>query len=106
MNGMRSLLAAAALLAACGGSELEERQDAVAEAGAAVMPFDLERTTHTFEPLPDGGLQTVLSDDGDAGQIALIRSHLAEEAERFAAGDFHDPSMIHGEDMAGNLGEE
>ncbi|MCB0027302.1 MAG: hypothetical protein KDE28_05310, partial [Anaerolineales bacterium] len=26
---------------------------------------------------------------------------LTEEAERFRQGDFHDPAMIHGEDMAG-----
>lgn len=65
------------------------------------MPFDLDRTTHFFEPMEDGGLQTILSDDGDVEQVDLIRAHLAEEAERFARGDFHDPSMIHGENMAG-----
>jgi hypothetical protein len=65
------------------------------------MPFDLDRTTHVFEPMEGGGLQTVLSDDSDPEQVTLIRTHLAEEAERFARGDFHDPSMIHGEDMAG-----
>jgi mono/diheme cytochrome c family protein len=27
--------------------------------------------------------------------------HLTTEAERFSQGDFHDPAMIHGEDMAG-----
>jgi len=89
------------LLAACGGSDLEQRQAEVAEAGSEVMPFDLNRTTHYFEVLPDGGLQTVKANDDDAEQIALIREHLSEEAERFARGDFHDPSMIHGEDMAG-----
>jgi len=26
---------------------------------------------------------------------------LAEEAQRFSQVDFHDPQMIHGEDMAG-----
>ena len=31
----------------------------------------------------------------------MIRVHLAEEAERFSRGDFHDPSMIHGENMPG-----
>ena len=81
--------------------EAGQRQTAVAEAGRDVMPFDLERTTHVFEKTPDGGLQTVVSDDGDAEQIALIREHLAEEAERFAGGDFHDPEMIHGPEMAG-----
>lgn len=80
---------------------LEERQAQVAAAGARVMPFDLDRTTHVFEPVEDGGVQTVVSDDGDAEQVALIRSHLAVEAEKFARGDFHDPAMIHGDDMAG-----
>ncbi len=82
-------------------SALQARQAQVAMAGAGVMPFDLDRTTHVFEPVDDGGVQTVVSDDGDAEQVALIRSHLAEEAERFAQGDFHDPAMIHGDDMAG-----
>jgi len=98
----RSMTAFLALIAAaCSGSELEQRRQEVAEAGAQVMPFDLERTTHYFEKADDGGLQTVLSDDADPDQVALIRAHLASEAERFARGDFHDPSMIHGEDMAG-----
>ena len=87
--------------AGCGASGDGEHMREVAEVGAAVMPFDLERTTHVFQRVEAGGIQTVLSDDDDAEQIRLIRAHLAEEAERFARGDFHDPSMIHGSDMAG-----
>ncbi|MCB0168240.1 MAG: aspartate carbamoyltransferase [Anaerolineae bacterium] len=78
-----------------------ERLAEVADRGADVMPFDLERTTHIFEKMDNGGLQQVISDDGDDAQIELIRAHLAEEAERFSHGDFHDPQMIHGENMAG-----
>lgn len=89
------------LLAGCGGPAQEQRQAEVAEAGRAVMPFDLDATTHVFEKTETGGLQTVVADTDDAEQIALIRAHLAEEAERFARGDFHDPAMIHGENMAG-----
>lgn len=77
------------------------RQLQVAERGAEVMPFDLERTTHIFTKMDNGGLQQVLSDDGDSAQIRLIREHLAEEAARFSQGDFHDPAMIHDADMAG-----
>jgi hypothetical protein len=78
------------------------RQEAVATRGAEVMPFDLEQTTHIFTKRDDGGLQQVIADDpADLDQIELIRSHLAEEAERFRQGDFHDPAMIHGQDMAG-----
>ena len=65
------------------------------------MPFDLEATTHVFEKLEDGGRQTVVADSDDAEQVALVRAHVAEEAERFARGDFHDPATIHGADMAG-----
>mgnify|MGYP001825701568 CR=1 FL=1 len=53
------------------------------------------------QAIPTRQQQQVVSDDGDAAQIALIRAHLAEEAAKFSQGDFHDPEMIHGEDMAG-----
>lgn len=78
------------------------RQAEVAARGAVVMPFDLERTVHVFEETEDGGLQQVLvKDTADREQIALIRSHLREEAARFARGDFSDPARIHGEAMPG-----
>ena len=63
----------------------------VAAMGAQVMPFDLERTTHIFEKRDNGGLQQVVSDDGDTLQVELIRAHLAEEVERFGKGDFQTP---------------
>lgn len=78
------------------------RQAQVAAAGVNVMPFDLEATTHVFEKLEKGGLQQVTANDPkDSEQIALIRKHLAEEAERFQQGDFHDPEQIHGAAMPG-----
>ncbi len=106
MKATRSLTAVlAAVAVGCGGqdsaSELADRRDAVATAGAEVMPFNLDETTHVFETIEQGGLQQVVADADDPGQVALIRQHLAEEAERFARGDFHDPEMIHGDDMAG-----
>ena len=79
-----------------------ERQAEVAARSRTVMPFDLVRTTHVFEKMPDGGLQTVASDDpADAEQVSLIRTHLRAEADRFAAGDFGDPAQIHGAMMPG-----
>lgn len=83
------------------GEHTADRHAEVAERGAMVMPFDLDRTTHIFDKQENGGLQQVIADDGDGEQIALIREHLMEEAERFSEGDFHDPAMIHGDDMAG-----
>ena len=82
-------------------SELEERRAQVAAAGAQVMPFDLDATTHVFEKTGFGGIQQVVADAADPRQVTLIREHLEMEAGRFARGDFHDPAMIHGEHMAG-----
>jgi hypothetical protein len=92
------------VLASCGGdgNALAERQDAIAERGAQVMPFDLDSTTHTFTDTEDGGVQTVTADDpDDDDQIQLIRAHLREERDKFARGDFEDPAAIHGHDMDG-----
>jgi hypothetical protein len=80
----------------------QTRQKEVAVKGAKVMPFDLERTTHVFQKLDDGGLQeVVVKDPANKKQIALIQSHLKEESEKFRKGDFSDPAKIHGEDMPG-----
>jgi hypothetical protein len=83
------------------GQDVGARQEEVAERGSEVMPFDLERTTHLFEKTAYGGLQQVLSNDGDREQIALIQTHLQEEALRFQQGDFDDPAQIHGDEMPG-----
>ena len=102
---LRVALGAAVVLAAACGQDADgagDRQAEVADRGAEVMPFDLDATTHRFEPLDDGLLQTVVVDDpADADQVALVREHLADEAERFAGGDFDDPASIHGDEMPG-----
>ena len=107
--GLAVLALAAALVA--GGWLLADQRDErasaarhaeVAAKGRAVMPFDLERTTHVFQDLPDGGRQTVTADDpADRGQVTLIQEHLRKEAAAFARGDFTDPAAIHGHDMPG-----
>lgn len=102
MNAKGTIVALlACMTAACGTSRIEQRQAEVARAGSAVMPFDLDTTTHIFEKTDTGGLQAVVADTDDPEQVALIRTHLAEEAERFSQGDFHDPATVHGPDMAG-----
>jgi hypothetical protein len=103
-------LAAAAAVVALGAGCADDppthgdhgRQADVAQRGASVMPFDLDRTTHHFSKTDSGGVQTVVADDPrDAAQIALIRQHLREEVERFRRGDFTDPGRIHGDRMPG-----
>jgi hypothetical protein len=95
---------AAVTLTGCGedADALAERQAEVAQRGAEVMRFDLEATTHRFEPTDTGLVQTVIADNPeDSEQVALIREHLEEEAARFAQGDLDDPATIHGDDMPG-----
>jgi hypothetical protein len=77
------------------------RQAEIAARGAAVMSFDLNRTLHRFVPNERGGVQSVVSTDGDSAQVMLVREHLRSEAGRFARGDFSSPSAIHGADMPG-----
>lgn len=101
-----SAIVAVAMLGACSrdssAQALADRQQAVAAAGAEVMPFDLDATTHVFEKNETGGIQRVLADTpGDEAEIELIRLHLEEEANRFRVGDFSDPAAIHGSDMPG-----
>jgi len=90
------------LLVSCSGDDTESRQDAVADAGAAVMPFDLDATTHRFEPTADGLVETVYADDPDgSANIRLIRDHLVEEEQKFERGNYGDPETIHGDEMPG-----
>jgi hypothetical protein len=102
MVSMTLLAVVAAFTAWSSQSETASRQDDVARRGAIVMPFDLERTTHIFEPRDYGGVQTVIADDpADRDQIRLVRQHLKAEADAFARGDFSDPANIHGDEMPG-----
>lgn len=94
--------ALAVLGTATSATEPETRQEQVARTGAAVMSFDLARTTHFFDDNRTGGIETVTANDAeDHAQIALIQSHLATEAQRFSHGDFSDPARIHGKQMPG-----
>ena len=106
MQSTKALLVAGLLTvagAACGSDQdLAERQEAVAQAGAEVMPFALDETTHIFTDTQSGGRQDVVADDPtDENSIEAIREHLAEEAAKFQIGDFSDPEAIHGAAMPG-----
>ncbi|QWF69585.1 aspartate carbamoyltransferase [Methylomonas paludis] len=78
------------------------RQAEVVQRGSHIMPFDLEKTQHQFTANPDGGVQRVIAKDpADQQQIALIRRHLQDMAQKFQNGDFSGPAFIHGADMPG-----
>lgn len=97
-----ALSLALAVSGVCAEPVSPARLDEVAERGAKVMPFDLEKTTHVFDKNPQGGRQEVVAKDAeDAEQIRLIREHLSAIAQGFAQGDFSGPAKIHGQDMPG-----
>jgi hypothetical protein len=101
LAGTFGAVALALSAAACAGDD-NTRQDEVAARGATVMPFDLEKTHHTFEQDDKGGVETVRAlDPADSAQVGLIRSHLRAEAEKFAAGNFSDPMAVHGMTIPG-----
>lgn len=80
----------------------ESRLNEIEQRGSQVMPFAQNLTKHTFIPDANGGTQTVtVKDPSNSQQIQLVRSHLKEEAQKFARGDFWDPAAIHGEEMPG-----
>jgi hypothetical protein len=98
-----TVLLAGVGLAGCGADgSTTTRQGEVREAGAEVMPFDLDKTKHSFVKTDDGGVQTVSTlTKNDTEQVALVREHLLEIREEFSAGRFDDPTTIHGADMPG-----
>lgn len=90
------------VLVSTAGHDEPTREEVIAQRGERVMPFDLDATTHVFDPTTFGGVQRVVADDpSDDDQIALVRRHLRHEMERFRVGDFGDPATIHGHDMPG-----
>jgi len=102
------LLAPLGLLSSCSTSgetavdAQASRVDQVRDAGAEVMPFDLDKTKHSFTTNDDGGVQTVFTlDPDDTEQLKLVRNHLSYIATEFQRGNFTDPADIHGSDMPG-----
>jgi hypothetical protein len=90
------------VLAATGMLTPTKRQVMIHDQGGAVMPFDLDRTTHVFRSTETGGIETVIvKDAADSAQITLIQQHLQHEATRFREGNFDDPAAIHGATMPG-----
>jgi hypothetical protein len=99
---LAAVLVTLGVLAATGMLTLTNRQVMIHDQGGAVMPFDLDRTTHMFKSTETGGVETVIAKDAaDSVQITLIQQHLQREALRFREGDFGDPATIHGSTMPG-----
>ena len=60
------------------------------------MGFSQTETTHHFLLKKDGGvIQVEANSAQDTSNRELIRTHLAQIAQGFQAGDFSDPMSVH-----------
>lgn len=60
------------------------RQHMIQHRSSMVMPFDMNKVTHYFIKISDGGIIKIKAKDlGDTSQITLIKSHLKKEKELF-----------------------
>jgi hypothetical protein len=69
--------------------------------GEVRMGVDQYTSTHLFDDLPDGGRIELQRNEDDPAAVAQIRDHLQHIARAFAAGDFDDPTSVHGHEMPG-----
>ena len=81
---LTSLLIATLSLNAAAAAAPAARQAQVREKGAEVMPFSLDRTVHTFDKTPAGGVQRVRTRGDAVEQLERIRMHLRQIARSFA----------------------
>ena len=51
--------------------------------------------SHRFQDLPDGGRIELTRDPTDSAGITEVRTHLAQIAREFAAGNFSTPGVVH-----------
>lgn len=69
--------------------------------GTRVMGVDQDASHHRFVDLADGGRIELQRDVPDSAGAARIRAHMRDIAAMFAAGDFRDPMLVHGERVPG-----
>jgi hypothetical protein len=101
---MRALAACSGFLLGCAALPVlaGNTQEHVHSMAHEVMPFDVAKTWHVFRMTETGGIQKVVIRNPEfMDQVAPIREHLRKEATQFQAGDYTDPSHLHGASMPG-----
>jgi mono/diheme cytochrome c family protein len=74
----------------------------VDQRGDKVMGFSHEKTAHHFRLKSDGGwIEVEVKDPIDTASRDQIRTHLKHITQKFAAGDFTAPMLIHDKTPAG-----
>ena len=81
---------------------MDSRAAGVDQRGDKAMGFDHTKTTHHFLLASDGGTIEVLANEvADTSSRDVIRMHLRHISERFQAGDFTIPMLVHAETPPG-----
>lgn len=74
----------------------------VDQRGDQVMGFGHDKTTHHFRMKSNGGIIEVgVNDPKDVASRDQIRTHLKHISQKFAAGDFTAPMLIHAQTPPG-----
>jgi hypothetical protein len=74
---------------------------AMQERGRQAMGVDQYSSFHRFDVLPDGGRIELQRPEADEPEVEVIRDHLRDIAQRFAAGDFSIPGFVHDQVVPG-----
>jgi hypothetical protein len=65
------------------------------------MGVDQYTSTHSFQPLPDGGRIELQRDRADSAGRAQILRHMREIAAAFDSGNFSVPGFVHAREVPG-----
>jgi hypothetical protein len=85
-----------------GNRDHADHHSGVNKRGDQVMGFSHEKTTHHFKLKADGGIIEVeAKDPNDTASRDQIRTHLKHITQKFAAGDFTAPMLIHAQSPPG-----
>lgn len=102
MNLFTCAIFAVALAVPVAARQMQHDKMAMDHRGHQAMGWDQAKATHTFAPSIDGGsIEVAANDAADQTTVTAIRTHLAEIAKSFKAGDFDKPVFIHAQTPPG-----
>ncbi len=103
LNASPAIMALALVVSPLTAQADDSHAKTVMQHGERVMPFDQGQTMHMFLPDSNGGVLDIVVHDMNQAQISLVRSHLLQEAAKFASGNYSDPAYNHGKKMPGSV---
>lgn len=90
------LLVSTALPGFASAQDQDKQHHEMIARGNSAMGFDAAKTTHHFLLTSSGGtIEVTANDPKDSASRDEIQHHLAHIAQRFKAGDFDTPMLVH-----------